>query len=145
MRGRLVQASLDQVTLDAHQGQLGMISARRETPQQRLHGLRLPVERQAERIVSQQPGRLRPVSRRLEVPDGVDDLALPGEPPGGAPVQRRYFPGHCPAQLQPQQPGKHLVVAEPGPRPVERDHERVRLLQVLQDPLPALVFGQQVG
>jgi hypothetical protein len=37
------------------------------------------------------------------------------------------------------------VVAEPGPRRVHRDHERVRLLQVLQHSSPAAAPGQQVG
>jgi hypothetical protein len=60
MGGRFVQASLDKVNCRAHQGQLGMIRARREGPQQRLHGLRLPVERQAERLADEQPGRARP-------------------------------------------------------------------------------------
>jgi len=36
------------------------------------------------------------------------------------------------------------VVAEPRPGRVQRRHERVGLLQVLQHPLPALVPGQQV-
>ena len=76
--GRLVQAPLGEVTHRAHQGQLGVIRARREGPQQRLHGLRLPVERQAERMVGEQPGRIRPVARRLRVPDGLDHLAVLG-------------------------------------------------------------------
>jgi hypothetical protein len=37
------------------------------------------------------------------------------------------------------------VVAEPGPASIERDHERVRCLQFLQNPLPARRAGQQVG
>ena len=103
MGGRLVQASLGKVAHRAHQGQLGVIRARREGPHQRLHGLRLPVERQAERMVGEQPGRIRPVARRLGVPDGLDDLAMQGEPSGGPPVQRRHFFGQRPAQLQPQE------------------------------------------
>ena len=38
-----------------------------------------------------------------------------------------------------------MVVAKPGPRRVQRDHERVGFLQLLQDPLPAPASGQQVG
>ena len=76
-----------------------MIPARRENPHQRLHGLRLPVKRHAERMVGEQPGRLRPVAGRLGVPDGVDHLALPGEPSGGAPVQRGYFLERCRREL----------------------------------------------
>lgn len=38
------------------------------------------------------------------------------------------------AQLQSQQVREQLVVAEPRPARVERDHERAGLLQILQDP-----------
>ena len=74
--GRLVQAPVDKVAHGAHQGQLGVILAGREGPQQRLDGLRLPVERQAERMVGEQPGRVGPVARRLGVPDGLGYLAM---------------------------------------------------------------------
>ena len=99
MGGRLVQAPLGEVTHRAHKGQLGMIPARREGPHQRLHGLRLPVEGQAERMVSEQPGRIGPVPRRLGLPDSLGHLALHGEPSGGAPMQSRHLVGQSPAQL----------------------------------------------
>ena len=143
--GRLVQAPLSKVTHRAHQGQLGVIRARREGPHQRLHGLRLPVERQAERMVGEQPGRLRPVARRLGVPDGLGHLAVLGEPSGGAPVQRGYFFGQPPAQLQPEQIGEQVVVAEPGPPGVQRFDERVRVFETQQDLFRARPAGQQVG
>ncbi len=44
-------------------------------------------------MVGEQPGRLRPVTGRLGVPDGLDNLAMLGEPRSGAPVQRRDFLG----------------------------------------------------
>ena len=137
MGGRLVQAALDEITRGPYQRQLRVILARREGPHQRQHGLRLPVERQAERMVGQQPGRLGPVACRLGVPDGVDDLALPDEPAGRAPVQRRHFGGQRPAQLQPEQITEQVVVAEPGALGVERQHERVRVGQGQQHPLRA--------
>ena len=96
-------------------------------------------------MVGEQPGRIGPVARRLGVPDGVDHLALPDEPSGGPPVQRRYFFGQRPAQLQPQQIREQVVVAEPGPLGVERYDERVRVLEVQQDPFRARAAGQQVG
>ena len=95
--GRLVQASLDKINSRAHQRQLGVIRALREGLHQRLDGLRLPVERQAERMVGEQPGRRGPVARRLGVPDRVDDLAMLDKPLGGPPVQRRHFLGQRPA------------------------------------------------
>jgi hypothetical protein len=68
-----------------------------------------------------------------------------GEPPGGGGVQRGNLGRDGTPQLQLQQVGEHVVVAEPGPLRIQGDHERVRLLQVLQDPLPAGAPGQQVG
>ena len=63
---------------------------------------------------------------------------------GGSPVQAGDLARRAAPQLQPEQPGEHLVEAEPRPCPVQRRHKRVRGLQVLQCPLGALVSGQQV-
>ena len=146
VRGRLVQASLDQVAARAHQGQFGVCAgARREGPQQRLDGLRLPVEGQAERMVGEQPGRIMPVAGRLGVPDGLDHVAVLREPPGGPPVQRRHVLGQRPAQLQPEQVREQVVVAEPGPLGVQGHDERVRVLELEQDPFRAGTAGQEVG
>jgi hypothetical protein len=60
-------------------------------------------------------------------------------------VQRRDLPRLSAPQLQLQQPGEQVVIAEPGLRRVQRHHERARLLQILQHPLPARPSGQQVG
>jgi hypothetical protein len=111
----LVQAPLRNVNRGAHQGQLGAICARREGPQQRLHGLRLPVEHQTERMVGEQPGRVLPVARRLDVPDGLGHLAMLGKPLRRAPVQFGYFLGQPPAQLQPQEIREQVVIAERRP------------------------------
>ena len=146
VRGGLVQASLDEVTACAHQRQLGVCAgARREGPQQRLDGLRLTVERQAERMVGQQPGRVGPVARRLGVPDGLDHLAVLVEPPGGPQVQRRHLLGQRPAQLQPEEIREQVVVAKPGPFGVQGHDKRVRVLELQQDPFRARAAGQQVG
>ena len=96
-------------------------------------------------MVGEQPGRVRPVARRLGVPDGVDHLAMLGEPSGGPPVQRRHLFGPRPAQLQPQEIPEQVVVAKPRALGVERDHKRVRVLELQQDPLRARAAGQQVG
>ena len=110
-----------------------------------MRGGGLPVQMQGGPVTGQQPGGQLPVPRRLGVPD-----RLHREPAGGQPAgRRRVQPGHRArlgaAQLQPQQPGEHLVIAEPRPGRVQRHHERAGRLQVLQHPLPALVPGQQPG
>jgi hypothetical protein len=85
-------------------------------------------------MVSQQPGRAGPVARRLGVPDGVDHLAMLSQPLRRPQVQRRDLLGQRPTQLQTQQITEQMVVTEPGPLRVQRHHERVRILQIQQDP-----------
>jgi hypothetical protein len=70
---------------------------------------------------------------------------VPGQPPGGGAVQRGPLVRLGAAQLQLQQVREQPMVAEPRPAPVQRDHERAGLLQILQDPFPATGPGQQVG
>ena len=96
-------------------------------------------------MIGEQPGRVRPVARRLGVPDGVGHLAMPGEPLGGPPVQRRHLFGQPPAQFQPEQVSEQVVVPKPRPLGVERYHERVRVLQAQQDPFRTWAAGQQIG
>ncbi len=95
-------------------------------------------------MVGEQPGRVGPVAGRLGVPDGVGHLAVPGEPSGGLPVQRRHLVGPPAAQFQPEQIREQVVVAEPRPLGVERHDERVRVLEVQQDPFRARPGGQQI-
>ena len=95
-------------------------------------------------MVGEQPGRLRPVARRLRVPDGLDHLALLDQPVSGPPVQPRHVPGQRPAQLQPEQIPEQVVVAEPGALGVQRFDERVRVLEFQKDPFRARAAGQQV-
>jgi hypothetical protein len=104
--GRFAQAPGDNVARGAHYGQLRVHLARREGPQERLDPQRAPVQRQADRMVSEEPGRVRPVACRLRVPDGVHDLSVLAEPRGRSPVQGRHFPRKRPAELQPQEVGE---------------------------------------
>ena len=122
-----------------------MIGPLGEGLQQRLQGLRVPVEHQAERAVGEQPGRVGPVTRCLGVPDGLDRLALLEEPRGGAAVQCRHGFGPCPAQLKAQEIGEEMVVAEPRAMGVERDDEGVGVLDLEQDPFRAGPSGQQIA
>jgi hypothetical protein len=107
---RLVQAPPSEVMPGADQCQLRMVRARREGPQQRPDGLLLPVHRQAERMVGQQPGRISPVTRRLGVPDGVGSLAMPGEPPRGPPVQPRHLHPALTGTNRLHQPVQHATL-----------------------------------
>jgi len=79
------------------------------------------------------------------VPDGVDNLAMFGEPGSGQPVQRRHFLGQRPAQLQPEQVPEEVVVAKPRSLGIERHDERVGVLELEQDAFRPRVAGQQVS
>ena len=142
---RLLQRPLRQLIGRGQRRQLGIGRAGLggEPGQQLVDGGGLPVQVQAGPVIGEQPGGQPPVPRRLGVPDRLHREPVPGEPPGGGPVQPGDLTRRGAPQLQLQQAGEQLVVAEPGPRRVQRHHERVRLLQVLQDPLPALTPGQQ--
>ena len=72
-------------------------------------------------------------------------LAVPGEPPGRPPVQRRHLFRQPPAQFQPQQISEQVVVPKPRPFGVQRYHERVRVLQAQQDPFRTWAASQQIG
>ena len=98
---------------------------------------RLPVEHPLERVVRDQPSGIRPVARRDQVPYRIDDLPLVGEPPRGPAVQVRNLLGGRPAKFQAQEVRQELVVPEPGALTVERDDERVGVLQRQQHLLGA--------
>ncbi len=70
---------------------------------------------------------------------------MPGVPPGRHLVQRGDLSRRGPPQPQLQQVSEQPVVAEPGPRRIQRHHERVGLLQLLQDPLAARTPRQRIG
>jgi Catalase len=112
----------------------------RESGQQRVGGGSLPVQFQTDPVVRQQPSRRVPVTRGLGVADRLHRIPMAGEPAGGGGVQPGELFRCGASQLQLQQVGEHLVVAEPGPPRVQRDDERARLLQILQDP-----FGAPLG
>ena len=60
-------------------------------------------------------------------------------------MQRGHFFGQRPARLQPEKIREQVVVAKPGAFGVYRDDERVRVLQVQQDPFRPWAAGQLVG
>ena len=142
--GRL-QRSLRQLIRRGHHRKLGIRreQAGGEPGQQLMHDRGLPVQIKGRPVTGQQPGGQVPILRRLGVPDRLHPEPAGGEPAGGRGVQPGNLTRRRAAQFQPQQSGEHLVIAEPRPVRIQRHHERVRLLQVLQHPLPALVPGQQ--
>ena len=84
-------------------------------------------------MVGEQPRRVGPVTRRLGMPDGVDDLAVLAKPFGGQPVQDRQLFGQPPAQLEPYQVSKEVVIPELGSGRVERYDKRAGVFEVEQD------------
>ena len=60
-------------------------------------------------------------------------------------MQASYCTGLGAAQLELQQAGEQVVIPEPGARGVQRQHERVRLFQVLQQPLRATAPAEKVS
>ena len=135
----IFQGSPDQITGHLHGGELG---AGRDDPagergQQFDQRCSPPGEVEVEPVVRQQPGRRPPVPGGLRLADRLDRVPVLGQPPGGSAVQRGLLIRLGAAQFQLQQVREQLVVAEPRPARVQRHHERVGLLQILQDPFPA--------
>jgi hypothetical protein len=143
----LFQGSPGQLVHGHPRGQLGIRRdhAGRKPSQELVRGSAQPVEPEADPVVRQQAGGQAPVLRRLGVADCLDQVPVLGVPPGGGGVQRGQFGRSAAPQLQLQQVGEQLVVAEPGPPRIQRGHERVGLLELLQEPLPARFPGEQVG
>ena len=100
---------------------------------------------QAGPVPGEQAGGQPPVPRRLRVPDRLHREPVLRKPLRGHPVQPGDLPRRGAPQLQLQQVGEQVMVTEPGTARVQRGHERVRHLQLLQHPLPARASGQGIG
>ena len=79
------------------------------------------------------------------VPDGVGEHAVLGVPAGGGPVQAGEPVRVGGGELGAQRVGEQVVVAEPLPLVVERDHEQVRPLEGLQHLLAVAAAGERVA
>ncbi len=136
---RLLQRSLGQLVGRCQRRELGIRRRGfgREPGQQLVYGGGLPAQVKAGPVVGEQPAAQVPVPGGLSVADRLHRESVPGKPPGGHLVQRGDLARVGAPQLPLQQVGEQVVVAEPGPGRVQRHDERVRLLQVLQDPLAA--------
>ncbi len=127
---RRLQGPPQQLVGGYQRGQLriGGDHAGRESGQQLVRRGALPVQDKALHMVRQQPGGQAPVLRRLGVPDRLHREPMVREPAGGRAVQRKELTRRAAPQLQLQQVGEQLVVAEPEPPHIHRDHERAGLL-----------------
>ena len=96
-------------------------------------------------MARQHAGGQGPVLRRLGMADRLDRVAVVRVPSRGGGVQRGQFGRRAAPQFQLQQVGEQPVVAEPGTPRIQRNNERVGLLQMLQEPLSARIPGEQVG
>ena len=96
-------------------------------------------------MVREKPSGVRPVLSRLGVADRIHDVAVLLEPRGRGSMQLGDGARVGPAQLQPQQVGEELVVAEPRAVGVERDDECVLLLERVEDPLRARGVDEDIG
>ena len=116
-----------------------------EADQQLVRKGRPAIKDKAEPVIGQDTDGQAPVTGGLGVPDRFRGEAVRGQPVRGGGVQHRKLIRLGRLQLQLQQVGEQPVVAEPGPGRVQRDHERARLLQLLQNPSSAGATAQQVG
>ena len=111
----------------------GVRGVGREGGQQRADLVAAPVERQPELVVGEQARGVVPVAGGLRMADRLDRIPVTLEPAGGRAVQRADDGGIEPPQLQPQEIGEQAVVAEPRAPDVDRGHERVGVLELVQD------------
>ena len=117
----------------------------REHPEQRVERLAPAGHRQREVVVHQQaPGR-HPVTGRLIVADGFDDVALLFVPGGRGAVQRRDRRRRDAPQFEAQQIREQVVVAEPRTGGVERGDEGVLVFEPLEDRLGPHGAGERIG
>ena len=146
VRRRAVQRAVDQLVGGEGPRQLRVREGvLREGGKQGVHRRVLTVEREAEAVVGDQSGGMRPVRGSLRVPDRVGHQPVLLQPRGCAPVQLGYDARFGAAQLETQQVGEELVIAEPRPLGVDGDHEGVRLLELEQDPLGPGGVDEDVG
>ena len=68
---------------------------------------------------------------------GLNHVPVVREPLRGAAVQVRNLVGMCSPELQAQEVRQKLVIAKPGALSVQRNDERVRVLELQQHPLRA--------
>ena len=128
-------------------GELGVAAhaLRGQAGEQRAERRLLAVEHQVHPVAAEQLARELPVAAELGVAHRLERVAVLGVPRRRRPVQCLDGLRRAAAQLQPQQVGEQVVVAEPRAGGVDRDDQRVRLLELVQQPRPVAAAGQRVG
>ena len=113
--GALVQEAVGEPGLREREGKLRVSVGRslRRGRQQAAKCRQAAVEDQAEVVAGEHARRVAPVARRLRVADRLDHVAVRLVPLGGRPVERADGRGREPPQLEPQEVGEQLVIAEP--------------------------------
>ncbi len=85
------------------------------------------------------------VARGDRVLDGAGDVPFTREPGAGPPVQVGDGVRRQALELADEQAAEQVVVAEPAPLAVERDHEQVRALELEQHLRAVAALGDRVG
>ena len=117
----------------------------REGSEQRVERLAPAGHRQREVVVDEQAPSRRPVTGGLVMADGFHHIALGFVPGGRGAVQRRNRRGRDASQLEAQQVGEQVVVAEPGTGGVECRDEGVLVLQPQEDRLGPRGAGESIS
>ena len=117
----------------------------REHAEQRVERLAPAGHRQREVVVHEQASSRCPVTGRLIVADGFDDVALLFVPGGRGAVQRRDRRRRDAPQFEAQEIGEQVVVAEPGTAGVQCGDEGVLVFEPLEDRLGPRAAGEQIG
>ena len=114
----------------------------RELAKERLERLAPAGHRQREVVVQEQARGRCPVTGRLIVADGFDDVALLFVPGGRGAVQRGDRGRRGASQFEAQQIREQVVVAKPGPAGVDGGYERVLVFEPLEDRLGPVAAGE---
>ena len=146
VRGGGVERRADHLAVRQERGQLGIRQCvRRERLEEGSHRCEAAVESDAEAVLPDEIPGEPPVRGGLRMLDRVDHVAVLGVPLGRGAMQLGDGIGLAAPQLEEQEIREQRVVAEPGPLRVDRDDERVRVLQLEERPLRPARAGQAVG
>ena len=143
--GGLVEQAVQDAVGRERGREIAQMGIGRELPQQRVERLAAPVHRQREVVVHQQARGRRPRPGREMVANGFEDVLMLFVPRGRGAVQRRDLRRRDAPQLEAQEVGEQVVVAERGAGGVERGDERVLGFQPLQDRLGSGAARERLG